>query len=737
MKRIIRLGLAATALALPACGGGGGASEGIASKAEALGMAPGCRLSGPIEHVIFLVFDNVHFRRDNPNVPSDLEQMPHLLDFLIHNGTVDVNHHTPLIAHTATDILTGLSGLYPDRHGMGVSNTYRFFNPDGTSDPALSFAYWTAPIFDFVTSNPSDKAPTMVTPGGKIAPAPWVAYTRAGCDFGAAGTANIELENIGVDIPTVFGAGSPQANEVSTNPDQATADFVGVAVHCAKDSPLCATGSVEDRLPDEPKGYSGFRALMGHKYVAQAISASPLRDVNGNVISDGNGHVGFPGFNGMVAPVTLGYVAAMQEAGVPITTGYISAAHEDSINGPIWGPGEAPYVAHLKFYDDAFATFFARLARDGITPENTLFVVTADENDHFAGTAPAPAGCDGVHTPCTYAQIGEVTLSLPGLLAEKGVTAPFDVATSLALYVQGNPAPLDSTTRAIERTTSNLAITSPYSGRTESVAHYFADRTEMGLLHMNTADPRRTPTVTVFTTPEIALTTDSATCTGQACVGIDNTEVWVHGNVAPEINGTWLGIVGPGVKKSGIADTVWSDHTDIRPTMLALLGLTDDYEHQGRVISEFIEEQAQAASGPPVRTFARAAGRRLQAAQRSRGPARARDVARDDASGRQRLALRRPRVRGNDARARRSRSGPRRGLGQNRAPPRGRLVPRPARRRGRDSTAHGPSSTSHRPRGRSRRSPISKIGDFISEQTEKRVYVLFSPKRLVNRISCG
>jgi hypothetical protein len=599
MNPRMKLGLVwgAMAFALPACGGAESASESTASVADRLSTAaPACRLAGGISHVIFLVFDNVHFRRDNPNVPSDLEQMPHLLDFLTRNGTLDDNHHTPLIAHTATDILTALTGLYPDHHGMGVANTYRFFNPDGTSDPALSFAYWTDPIFDFATSTPSDTSPTMVTPAGKIAPAPWVAYTRAGCDFGAAGTANVELENIGVDIPNVFGVGSPQAVVVATNPDQATADFVGVAVHCAKGSPLCAGSSVEDRLPDEPGGYTGFRALMGQKYVAPAIAGAPLVDIDGNVISDGNGHVGFPGFNGMLAPVTLGYIATMQEAGIPITTGYISAAHEDSINGPIWGPGEAPYVARLKGYDDAFGKFFARLARDGITPDNTLFVITADENDHFAGTAPSPASCDGVHTPCTYAQIGQVTVSLPGLLAPVGETTPFDVATALALYVQGNPGSVAPTTRALERATASLAITSPYSGRTESVAHYIADRNEMGLLHMSTGDALRTPTFTVFTTPEIALTTDSSTCTGAACVGIDNTEVWVHGNVAPEINGTWLGIVGPGVKKGGIEDDVFSDHTDVRPTMLALLGLEDDYEHQGRVISEFFREEAEAPS---------------------------------------------------------------------------------------------------------------------------------------------
>jgi hypothetical protein len=60
----------------------------------------GCNLKsarGDIKHVIYIQFDNVHFRRDNPNVPSDLEQMPHLRDFLTDNGTILTNHYTPLI----------------------------------------------------------------------------------------------------------------------------------------------------------------------------------------------------------------------------------------------------------------------------------------------------------------------------------------------------------------------------------------------------------------------------------------------------------------------------------------------------------------------------------------------------------------------------------------------------------------------------------------------------------------
>src|SRR5215469_8040250 len=45
-----------------------------------------CHLANGVRHVIVIQFDNVHLRRDNPNVPSDLEQMPNLLSFLDSQG---------------------------------------------------------------------------------------------------------------------------------------------------------------------------------------------------------------------------------------------------------------------------------------------------------------------------------------------------------------------------------------------------------------------------------------------------------------------------------------------------------------------------------------------------------------------------------------------------------------------------------------------------------------------------
>ena len=109
-----------------------------------------CQLNSPkgnIKHVIYVQFDNTHFRRDNPNVPSDLEQMPHLLNFIRDNGVLMSNDHTALISHTATGILTSLTGVYPDRMGQPVSNSFRYFMTDGTTRTGVAFAYWTAPLF--------------------------------------------------------------------------------------------------------------------------------------------------------------------------------------------------------------------------------------------------------------------------------------------------------------------------------------------------------------------------------------------------------------------------------------------------------------------------------------------------------------------------------------------------------------------------------------------------------------
>ncbi len=384
----------------------------------AVQAASSCHLSsarGDIQHVIHIQFDNTHFQRDNPNVPSDLEQMPHLLNFITNNGTLMTNDHTVLISHTATGILSTLTGVYPDRMGQPVSNSFRYFTPSGASRTGVAFAYWTAPLYDpagppFPPAAQTDLTPEMINENGKIAPAPWVPYTRAGCDFGAIATANTILENTGIDIPSVFGPSSPEAIQAAADSPGASAtqtfaDYVGIGVHCAKTSAICGASAHArpDLLPDEPGGYAGYSGLFGAKYVNPVIKLSgPMTDLDGNTIKDQNGHVGFPGFDGMEATNSLSYVAQMQEAGVPVTYAYISDAHDGhGTSGDThfaYGPGEAGYVQQLKDYDLAFEKFFDRLAADGINKTNTLFVFTVDEGDHFVGDQPTPAGCDGVTT---------------------------------------------------------------------------------------------------------------------------------------------------------------------------------------------------------------------------------------------------------------------------------------------------------------------------------------------------
>jgi len=622
------------------------------------GGKPPCHLGNGVQHVINIVFDNVHFSRDNPNVPSDLEQMPHLLNFLKQYGTVFSNSHTPLIAHTANDSLAIYTGLYGDRHGQPLTNSYKVYNPDGSTDPATSFTYWTSPIIDTKTNppapNPVDSNPSMAYAGGGITPAPWVPFTRAGCTVGNFSTANMVLENAAGDVPTAFGADSPEAQETAADPDnfkdKEVAEYVGEAIHCAHGADLCADSSrpVDDVLPTEPRGYHGYQALFGAKYIAPAIGGGAntfhngyrVTDADGNLVDlDGNtirepfsGVAGFSGFN-PVASQSLAVIADMQEAGIPVTYGYISDLHEKKSDtrvgctttansataGRPVGPGDSCYVTNAQHYDAAFQTFFQRLQADGITPANTLFVISAEENDQFAGanvgraTEPTPAGCDGVTVACHYApgQLGELQANVKGLLATSpSASTQFDIEPQGAsIYVHGNPAADDPAVRQLERDTA--AMTNPldvYSGvANEHIVQYQAGALEQRVLHMQTRDPLRFPTYTLFPKPDYFFSTSGPN------VSINSSFAYDHGYYSPNIDVTWVGMAGKGVAVNGVdgpqpaagnqpsdpesTHTVpqasqvgtWVEETDIRPTMLYLLGLKDDYESDGHVIAQALQ----------------------------------------------------------------------------------------------------------------------------------------------------
>jgi len=552
-----------------------------------------------IQHVVYIQFDNVHFRRDVANVPSDLEQISNLRNFLIDNGTVLTDHHTPLISHTSVDILTTLTGVYGEKMGAPIGNSLPFFKPTGTASFPSTFEYWTDPLETTPVA-----IPVMVNQQGKIHPAPWVPFTRAGCDVGAFSIANIEFENTTTDIVNVFGPNSPEAAEgASKDPAtaaKAKADFLGIAVHCAQNSPICAKGK-PDVLVDEPGGYQGFNALFGGVNVQPAVTPKgAVKDIDGNVIADFNGNPGFPNTFNPSAAQTLGYLATMLEAGIPVVYGYIEDMHDNhSATGGTFGPGEAGYVAQLAAANEAFGKFFTRLAQGGITKDNTLFVVTADENDHFVGGTPSPANCDGVRVACTYAQIGEIDANLSRLLAtQANNTTPFSVHSDSAptFYVNGNPGQTDPIMRQLERDVGALTATNPITGKIEKIAQAMADQTEQRFLHMVTSDPLRTPNFVVFANDNyfnFASGTDSCD-EPPACITLEGHGgfAWNHGDFQEQITKTWLGMVGPGVQHTGPTNGFFSDHTDTRPTIMGLVGLKDDYEHDGRVLFEVLEDNA-------------------------------------------------------------------------------------------------------------------------------------------------
>jgi hypothetical protein len=690
------LGLAGTSMA--ATGASGHAAR-TAARADTTSTSS-CHLGKGVKHVVTLMFDNVHYFRDNPNVPSDLQQMPNLLNFFENNGTFLSNNHTPLIAHTADDILTTFTGLYGDRQGMPISNSYQAYNTDGpggsfnTTDPAGSFAYWTDPVFD--TKNPPsaghDTNPNMVyapvppataartVAPDTVTPAPWVPFTRAGCDVGQVAGVNTVLENTGVDIPKVFGPNSPEAQQLAADPDSfkdaETADYIGIGVHCAQGAAFCADAkgvkfgqtsasptAVSDLLPDEPGGYSGFEALFGHRYVAPQLGAGTpnltrngfqvtnaagnLVDENGNQINGAflTNHPGFPGFGPINASQSLAYMADMLESGVPVVNGYVADIHgNENIPGlaackgapAALGSGTACYTAQAQYYNAAFGTFFKRLAADGITPANTEFVLSSDEGDHEAGAnvgrsiQPTPANCDGVDVPCTYpaGSFGELAGNMTGLLAtQKNNTTPFSLENDTApeFYVTGNPGANAPPVRTLERDVAGLTANNPYAGGTQKIANYLADPAEEAILHMVNADPARTPTFALFAKPDYFLSSGSATCPAAGCVMQNTGFAWDHGDYAAEINTNYLGLAGPGVRHLGLDGTsaangpnsagpdsgqtvvadsnnpgTWVDETDIRPTLMYLTGLKDDYEHDGRVVTEVLAHPNRALSARGV-----------------------------------------------------------------------------------------------------------------------------------------
>ena len=137
-----------------------------------------------------------------------------------------------------------------------------------------------------------------------------------------------------------------------------------------------------------------------------------------------------------------------------------------------------------------------------------------------------------------------------------------------------------------------MTADNPYSGKTgERIVKYQAGALEERVLHMQTADRLRLPSYTMFPVPDYYFATS-----GAPGVTINSGFAFNHGYYSPNIDITWASFAGAGVARRGVdgpqpADSnqasdpnstrtvpqaskvgTWVEETDIRPTMLHLLG---------------------------------------------------------------------------------------------------------------------------------------------------------------------
>ena len=468
--------------------------------------------------------------------------MPHLLNFIKGNGTLLTNDHTVAdLAHGDRD--PDLAHRRLSRTGWAsrsrtASATSR---PTGTTRTGVSFAYWTAPLFDPAGSRRPTPTPEMINENGKIAPAPWVPYTRAGCDFGAVATANTILENTAIDIPTVFGAGSPEARRGrAPNPGAGASPTSSASASTARRARRSArrrTTARPDLLPDEPGGYSRLQRPLRREVRRPGRSSrrGPMTDLNGNVDPGRDRARRLPrlrrdGGDGLARPGSRRCRRPASRSRTRTSRTRTTATAPPATSTSPTAPARPATCSSCRTTTRRSRSSSTGSRPTGSTRSNTLFVFTVDEGDHFVGDAPTPAGCDGVTTPCTYNRVGEINADLRRMIrhAVRRHDAVLGALRRRADRVRQRHSPaarIRRPGRPQPRARDAPAELAEPVHRRGRERHHGRARgpVEMKTLHMVTADPFRTPTFTPFADPDwfFFATAGSATCaTPAACASI-------------------------------------------------------------------------------------------------------------------------------------------------------------------------------------------------------------------------
>lgn len=464
-----------------------------------------------IKHVVVITFDNVHL--------SEIEQMPHLMAFL-RQGTIFDNDHTVLNSHTQPDLTSFISGAYPDKTGIVDQG---FFD----HGHYVTWSYWENQAYAHLNGGKSDIA---MGHNYVMVQNPWKAFNDHGWDVGVVSGADMALEN----------PAEVRQYGVMNAADTTPADYLGYAIHCAAGSSNCAGASAQ----------TPPHTIFGSPNLPWLFNAPLL---------DGSGKVGpFCDYANwcVTALSSLSATYAMLAHGIPVTYSYIDDAHHQFAPN---APGHKQVIAQ---YDQAFNLFFQKLAGAGITPANTLFMLTADEGDH-------------------YVYPGQYGTDLPGWMQRAGIPAS-DV------HNYGDSAPPIYLANSAEVTAAERSLAGAPNWQ------YIATTTGLEAIHNSTsATPdlaARQPSVTLFGN---ANTWWNSSGTSTAFTANPHAH-WVHGTISPDINTTWLSAVGPGIQAQQTG--VFIDHVDAAPTLDWLLGWPVPSYMDGRILYEVLDPRALPAS---------------------------------------------------------------------------------------------------------------------------------------------
>jgi hypothetical protein len=174
------------------------------------------------------------------------------------------------------------------------------------------------------------------------------------------------------------------------------------------------------------------------------------------------------------------------------------------------------------------------------------------------------------------------------MLTAQGMAASFIAqdGSAPAVWIAGDPGPMAAPARRLEQAVAQLRVPGPAAGSRQPLVRYLADRLELRLLHMGGAE--RAPSFVLFAQPGYLISAPSAACCAKREADAPHDVGYAEGGAST----AWLGLAGPGVARRRLDATTWADEADLRPTLLALTGLRDGYGHDGRVLSEAMQQEA-------------------------------------------------------------------------------------------------------------------------------------------------